>query len=67
MISGLIQEQAALEERQKDLFGIRLPVQQLEREIQNVTSFWLSPWALQNLLQYYFEQTCGARASIYFR
>ena len=56
----LIQEQAALEERQKDLFGIRLPVQQLEREIQNVTSFWLSPWALQNLLQYYFEQTCGA-------
>jgi len=56
----LIQEQAALEERQKDLFGIRLPVQQLEKEIQNVTSFWLSPWALQNLLQYYFEQTCGA-------
>ncbi len=56
----LIREQAALEERQKDLFGIRLPVQQLEREIQNVTSFWLSPWALQNLLQYYFEQTCGA-------
>jgi len=56
----LIQEQAALEERQKDLFGISLPAQQLEREIQNVTSFWLSPWALQNLLQYYLEQNCGA-------
>ena len=55
----LIQEQAALEERQKDLFGISLPAQQLEREIQNVTSFWLSPWALQNLLQYYLEQNCG--------
>jgi ATP-dependent helicase HepA len=56
----LIQEQAALEERQKDLFGISLPAQQLEREIQSVTSFWLSPWALQNLLQYYLEQNCGA-------
>lgn len=56
----LIQEQAALEERQKDLFGIRLPTEQLEREIQNVTSFWLSPWALQNLIQYYLEQNCGA-------
>jgi ATP-dependent helicase HepA len=56
----LIQEQAALEERQKDLFGISLPKQQLEREIQNVTSFWLSPWALQNLLQYYLAQNCGA-------
>ncbi|HLQ29374.1 MAG TPA: SNF2-related protein, partial [Ktedonobacteraceae bacterium] len=57
----LIQEQTALEERQKDLFGISLPAQQLEREIQNVTSFWLSPWALQNLLQYYLEQNCGAK------
>ncbi len=56
----LIQEQSALEERQKDFFGIRLPAQQLEKEIQSVTSFWLSPWALQNLLQYYLEQNCGA-------
>ncbi len=56
----LIQEQAELEERQRDLFGIRLPAQQLEREIQNVTSFWLSPWALQNVIQYYLEQNCGA-------
>ena len=59
----LLQEQAALEERQRDLFGISLPAQQFEREIQNVTSFWLSPWALQNLLQYYLEQTCGAEQS----
>jgi ATP-dependent helicase HepA len=55
----LLQEQTALEERQRDLFGISLPAQQLEREIQDVTSFWLSPWALQNLLQYYLEQHCG--------
>ena len=56
----LVQEQTQLEERQKDLFGIRLPAQQLEREIQNVTSFWLSPWALQNTIRYYLEQNCGA-------
>ncbi len=55
----LMQEQAVLEERQKDLFGIRLPIQQLEKEIQDVTSFWLSPWALQNIVQYYLEQQCG--------
>ncbi len=54
-----IREQALLEERQKDLFGIRLPSQQFEKEIQQVTSFWLSPWALQNLIQYYLEQHCG--------
>lgn len=56
----LIREQALLEERQKDLFGIRLPAQQFEKEIKHVTSFWLSPWALQNLIQYYLEQHCGA-------
>jgi ATP-dependent helicase HepA len=55
----LVQEQTELEERQKDLFGIRLPAQQLEREIQDVTSFWLSPWALQNTIRYYLEQNCG--------
>jgi len=56
----LMWEQAELEERQRDLFGIRFPAQQLEREIQNVTSFWLSPWALQNAIQYFLEQNCGA-------
>src|SRR5205807_8940187 len=30
----LIREQALLEERQKDLFGIRLPAHQFEKEIQ---------------------------------
>ncbi len=55
----LIQEQAALEEQQRDLFGISLPAQQLEREIQNAATFWLSPWALQNVIQYYLEQNCG--------
>src|SRR5260370_27801394 len=59
----LMRAQATLEERQRDLFGIRLPAQQLEREIQNVTSFWLSPWALQNVIQYYLEQNCEAEQS----
>ncbi|MFL5624264.1 MAG: DEAD/DEAH box helicase, partial [Ktedonobacteraceae bacterium] len=55
----LIQEQAALEEQQRDLFGISLPAQQLEREIQNAASFWLSPCALQNVIQYYLERNSG--------
>ncbi len=59
----LMREQAELEEHQKDLFGIRFPAQQLEREIQNVTSFWLSPWALQNVIQYYLEQNCKTEQS----
>lgn len=59
----LIREQTLLEECQKDLFGIRLPAEQLEKEIQHVTSFWLSPKSLQNLIQYYLEQNCGTEQS----
>lgn len=55
----LLEEQAALEEKQADLFGIRLPQQQTEREIHDASSFWLSPAALQSLVQYYLESRCG--------
>lgn len=56
----LLQEQTALEERQKDLFGILLPMQQIEQEIRDATSFWLTPTALQNLIQQYLVQRCGS-------
>jgi ATP-dependent helicase HepA len=55
----LLHEQIALEEHQKDLFGIVLPMQQIEQEIRDATSFWLTPVALQNLIQYYLTQRCG--------
>jgi lipase chaperone LimK len=44
----LMQEQEALEQRQAELFGIRLPQELLNREIADAASFWLNrlPYAV---------------------
>jgi ATP-dependent helicase HepA len=55
----LIQEQENLEQRQLELFGIRLPADQLKKEIEEASSFWLSPAALRNLVSVYLKKTCG--------
>jgi superfamily II DNA or RNA helicase len=55
----LIQEQEALEEKQKELFGIRLPLEQTEKEIGQASSYWLSPRSLQNLVTHYLQITIG--------
>ncbi len=55
----LIQEQEALEQRQVELFGIRLPEKQLRKEIDDATSFWLSPESIRRLIILYLRQTCG--------
>ncbi len=52
----LIQEQQGLEERQAELFGIRLPLHQTQSEIEGASSFWLSPMALQNLVTSYLQR-----------
>jgi superfamily II DNA or RNA helicase len=52
----LIQEQEKLEEQQVDLFGIRLPTMQIDKEIDEAASFWLTPKAIQNLVQIYLQQ-----------
>lgn len=57
---NLIKEQAELEDRQAELFGLRLPSQQTEEEVEKAASHWLSAWALQNLIRQYLENTCGA-------
>jgi len=54
----LIEEQAELEEKQMDLFGLRLPSAQTEQEINQAASFWLTSESLQNLVQKYLEVTC---------
>ena len=51
----LVQEQQDLEDKQAELFGIRLPVDQIQREIEGASSFWLSASALQNLVSSYLE------------
>lgn len=48
-----IQEQERLEERQRDLFGIRLPQEQVQQEIEGASSYWLSPGAIENLVRNY--------------
>ncbi len=51
----LIQEQNQLEDQQADLFGIKLPFNQAQQEIDNATSYWLSPQAIENLVDKYLK------------
>lgn len=55
----LIQEQEELEQRQLELFGIRLPEDQMKKEIVEASSFWLSPASIRRLITLYLQQTCG--------
>jgi hypothetical protein len=54
----LVQEQEDLEQQQAELFGIRLPQDQMNREIAEAASFWLSPTALQRLVNLYLQSVC---------
>lgn len=57
----LIQEQQRLEERQAELFAIRVPAGQSdEKKLQDASSFWLSPAMIENLLRNYLKDTCGS-------
>ena len=55
----LVQEQERLEEKQMELFGIRLPEEQIKKEIEDASSFWLSPASLHRLATLYLQNTCG--------
>jgi len=55
----LIQEQEELEQRQMELFGIRLPEDQMKKEIEEASSFWLSPVSIRRLVTLYLQRTCG--------
>lgn len=57
----VVQEQSELEEKQGELFGLRLPQQKTDEEVQEAESYWLSPSALQRLVRYYLEQVCGGQ------
>ena len=56
---GLMQEQEELEKAQVELFGIRLPPEQMDREIANVASFWLSTASIIRLVTLYLQRVCG--------
>ena len=55
----LIQEQEELEQKQVELFGIHLPEDQMKKEINEASSFWLSPEAIRNLIMNYLQETFG--------
>ncbi|NWH05626.1 DEAD/DEAH box helicase [Desulfobacter latus] len=55
----LIQEQEELEQKQAELFGIRLPQEQMNQEIADAASFWLSPLSLRRVVTFYLQQVCG--------
>lgn len=55
----LIREQQELEDRQAELFAIRLPLDQKDQDLRDATSYWLSPDMLENLVRIYLRTTCG--------
>jgi hypothetical protein len=59
----LIQEQQHLEDEQTSLFGILLPPEQIEREVEDATSAWLTPSSLENLARSYLREI-GAEDAI---
>ena len=61
----LMQEQETLEAEQLDLFSLPLPdqskekEQKIEKEVQEASSFWLSPASVQRLVTQYLQQKLG--------
>ena len=55
----LMHEQEKLEQKQMELFGIRLPEDQMKKEIEDASSFWLSPLSLLRLVTLYLQDKCG--------
>ena len=48
-----IKEQKDLEEKQRDLFGLRVPESAFDKELENATNYWLSQEKIQNLVECY--------------
>ena len=56
----LIQETERLENQQLELFGLRLPDDRMEKEVEDASSFWLSPVSIQRLVTLYLQRKLGA-------
>ncbi len=52
----LVQEQIQLEDKQKDLFGLRVPENSFKKDVENATNYWLSPTAVQNIIRLYLKK-----------
>lgn len=52
----LIQEQEELEQKQTEFFGISLPKDQMKKEIDQASSFWLTPDSIERLVHFYLRK-----------
>ena len=55
----LIREQEDLEQKQLELFGIRLPEDRIKKDIEEASSFWLTPASIKRLVTLYIQNACG--------
>jgi ATP-dependent helicase HepA len=51
----MFREQQDLEERQTQLFGLRVPLDQFKKDVDQASSYWLSPNALLRLAKQYLQ------------
>jgi len=54
-----IHEQRVVEEREHELFGICLPQSQIDKEIQESESYWLTAYSIKRFVSLYFEKRLG--------
>ena len=56
-----IREESELEERESQLFGLDIPKQSWENEIENADSFWLTPASIQGTVTSYLNDVLEPR------
>lgn len=54
-----IKEQEELEEKQRDLFGIRVSNDAFDKELEEATNYWLSADMIQNLIVEFLSEILG--------
>ena len=55
----LVKEQRNLENRQTELFGLRLPAGQFQQDVDDATSYWLTPDSIDRLVAHYLKSVTG--------
>lgn len=55
----LVQEHERLEAQQLDLFSMPQPNHVMEKEVEEATSFWLTPTSIERLVTQYLQQKIG--------
>ena len=59
----LVKEQQDLESHQTELFGLRLPADQFQQDVDNATSYWLTPDSIHRLVAQYLISITGKEDS----